>query len=121
MAGCQREELERRLSELQSQMKEIGPVMRGSVTVMGTRHKQPYFSVSIAGKTRLIYLGQERARTAGQCVANYRHLTALIDEMTLLHMRLLKATDSAKRKSEQPQSSAAEAHDPPATPQRPPP
>lgn len=81
-----------RLAAVQAEIQTVGPVMRGSVSVMGTRHKQPYFSVSIKGKTRLIYLGDERAETARQYAANYRRLAELIDEMTLLHMRLLRGT-----------------------------
>ena len=76
----------------------MGPVMRGSVTIMGTRHKQPYFSVSIKGKTRLMYLGNERAQTVRQYVADYRRLAKLIDEMTLLHMALLKAESRNKKR-----------------------
>ena len=83
-----------RLAAIQMEVQTLGPVMRGSVTLMGTRHKQPYFSVSIKGKTRLIYLGEDRARSARQYVANYRRLAELIDEMTLLHMRRLRDADA---------------------------
>jgi len=54
--------------------------------------QQPYFSVSIKGKTRLIYLGEHRAKAVPQYVANYRRLAELVDEMTLLQMELLRAT-----------------------------
>jgi len=82
--------------------------MRGSVTIMGTRHKQPYFSASIGGRTRLIYLGEERAETARRYVANYRRLAELVDEATLLHMRLLKATAARQpRKPATPTPSAS--------------
>jgi hypothetical protein len=83
-----------RLAAVQAEIQAIGPVMRGSVTVMGTRHKQPYFSVSIKGRTRLIYLGEKRAEIARECVANYRKLAGLVDEMTLLQMELLKAAST---------------------------
>ena len=92
MAQPSLRQIRERLAAIQAEIQTIGPLMRGSVTVMGTRHKQPYFSVSIKGRTRLIYLGQERAETARQYVANLRRLAELIDEMTLLHMRLLRAT-----------------------------
>ena len=85
-----------RLAAVQAEIQTIGPVMRGSVTVMGTRHKQPYFSVSLKGRTQLIYLGEQRAEIARQYVANHRRLSELIDEMTLLHMRLLKHTPVRK-------------------------
>ncbi len=86
------ERIRERLAAVQADIQAIGPVMRGSVTVMGTRHRQPYFSVSIGGRTRLIYLGEKRAEVARQYVANYRKLAELVDEMTLLQMELLKAS-----------------------------
>ena len=92
MAQPSLKQIRQRLTAVQAEIQTMGPVMRGSVTVMGTRHKQPYFSVSIQGRTRLIYLGGQRAETARQYVANYRRLAGLIDEQTLLHMRLLKDT-----------------------------
>jgi hypothetical protein len=87
-----------RLAAIQAEIQTLGPAMRGSVTLMGTRHRQPYFSASIKGRTRLIYLGEERAETARRYVANYRRLAELVDEATLLHMRLLKATPVRKPK-----------------------
>ncbi|MBT7302132.1 MAG: hypothetical protein HN849_21570 [Victivallales bacterium] len=91
MAQPDLKQIKERLAAIQAEIQAIGPVMRGSVTVMGTRHRQPYFSVSIKGKTRLIYLGEKRAEVARQYVANYRELAGLVDEMTLLQMELLKA------------------------------
>lgn len=85
-----------RLAAIQAEIGNLGPAMRGSVMRMGRRHKQPYFSASIKGRTRLIYLGEERAETARRYVANYRRLAELIDEATLLHMRLLKGTPARK-------------------------
>lgn len=87
-----------RLAEIQAEIQTLGPAMRGSVTIMGTRHKQPYFSASINGRTRLIYLGEERAETARRYVANYRRLAELIDEQTLLNMRLLKGSTTRQPK-----------------------
>jgi len=91
-----------RLATVHQRMRTMGPVMRGSVTLMGTRHKQPYFSVSIKGRTRVIYLGDEKAVTARTYAANYRKLSALVDEMTLLHMRLLKGGGPANIKARKP-------------------
>lgn len=90
------ERIKARLATAQRRMRTLGPVMRGSVTLMGTRHKQPYFSVSIKGRTRVIYLGDEKAAIAHAYAANYRKLSELVDEMTLLHMRLLKGPAAAK-------------------------
>jgi hypothetical protein len=66
--------------------------MRASVTLMGTRHRQPHFSAGIKGRTRLIYLGEERVETARRYVANCRRLAELVDQATLLHTRLPKST-----------------------------
>lgn len=79
-----------RLATIQHAIRRLGPFMRGSVTLMGSRHHQPYFSVSMSGKTQVVYLGNRRAAVARRYVANYRRLLALIDEMTLLQMRQFK-------------------------------
>jgi len=51
--------LTRRVRTLQNQLGKLGPVMRGSVTIIGTQNKQPYFSLNKNKKTQLIYLGTE--------------------------------------------------------------
>ena len=58
--------------------------------MMGTRHKQPYFSVSMKGKTKVMYLGSNRAKTAEEYAGNYKRLMELVEEMTVLNMQLLK-------------------------------
>jgi len=90
MDSKQRARLKRRLRTLQRQLGQVGPVMRGSVVVIGTRNKQPYFSVNKDKKTRLIYLGRDREAQAREYSANYRKLRELVEEMTELNMRLLK-------------------------------
>lgn len=80
----------RRLRTLHKRLAELGPVMRGSVVIIGARNKQPYFSVNIEGKTQLIYLGKKRERRARQYSANYKKLRDITDEMTILNMALLK-------------------------------
>ena len=80
----------RRVRTLQKQLAELGPVMRGSVVVIGTRNKQPYFSLSKDKKTRLIYLGKKREPKAKEYSANYQKLLDIAEEMTLLNMDLLK-------------------------------
>ncbi len=47
--------MKRRIKTLQNQLGRLGPLMRGSVVVIGTRNKQPYFSLNKNKKTRLIY------------------------------------------------------------------
>ena len=83
--------MKRRVRTLQKQLGQLGPVMRGSVTVLGTRNKQPYFSVNINKKTKLIYLGKKREPRAKEYSANYKKLLEIVEEMTILNMELLKA------------------------------
>jgi hypothetical protein len=80
----------RRIGTLQKELGRVGPVMRGSVVVIGTRNKQPYFSLNKDNRTRLIYLGQERVVCAQTYSKNYKRLLAIVEEMTMLNMELLK-------------------------------
>ena len=82
--------MKRRVGTLQQQLGRLGPVMRGSVVVIGTRNKQPYFSLNKEGKTRLIYLGKRRASRAREYAANYQKLRDIAEEMTIINMKLLK-------------------------------
>ena len=86
--------MQRRVQKLQEELGQIGPVMRGSVVVIGTRNKQPYFSLNKDKRTRLIYLGQKRIALARAYSQNYKRLLAIVEEMTILNMELLKR-DSA--------------------------
>ncbi len=85
--------LKHQIVQLRQELKRIGPVMRGSLVVIGTRNKQPYFSVNIKRKTHLIYLGKRREQQALKLSENYRRLQQIVDEMTVLNMRLLKLDD----------------------------
>ena len=80
----------RRVRKLQEEMGKLGPVMRGSVVVIGTRNKQSYFSLNKDKRTRLIYLGQKRVTCARECSKNYKRLLAIVEEMTILNMELLR-------------------------------
>lgn len=91
--------LKRRLKRLQVQLGELGPVMRGSVVVIGTRNKQPYFSVNKNNKTKLIYLGKKREALARTCVGNYKRVQEIVEEMTEINMLLLKRDYTAKKQS----------------------
>ena len=42
--------LKRRVGELRTELSGLGPLMRGSLVVIGTRNKQPYFSVNISSR-----------------------------------------------------------------------
>jgi len=82
--------MQRRVRELQEELGRLGPVMRGSVVTIGTRNKQPYFSLNKDKRTRLIYLGQKRVALARQCSKNYKRLLGIVEEMTMLNMELIK-------------------------------
>jgi len=82
--------MKRRVKTLQRQLGQVGPVMRGTVVLLGARHKQPYFSLNKEKKTRLIYLGKNREPAARKLSANYKSLLAIVEEMTLLNMELLR-------------------------------
>ena len=88
--------LKRRLVELKKEMNRLGPGMRGSLVVIGTRNKQAYFSVNMNRKTHLIYLGRRREGTAREYSDNYHRLQEIVNEMTLINMRLLRL-DSNRR------------------------
>ena len=97
------EGLTRRIVELQKQMTQLGPVMRGSVVKLankcgnpncrcaqGQKHHQLYFSVSKKGKTKLIFLGESKVRKARKYSGNYKTMVAIIEEMTDINMQILK-------------------------------
>lgn len=90
MNELQKEELKLKLKKLESEFKKCRPIMRGSITYMGIKNKQPYFSLSLKGKTKVIYLGDKRAKIARKYVGNYKRATELIDQMTLIQMQMLK-------------------------------
>jgi hypothetical protein len=60
------------------------------VVVIGTRNKQPYFSLNKDKRTRLIYLGQKRVARAKEYSQNYKRLLAIVEQMTILNMELLR-------------------------------
>jgi hypothetical protein len=90
MENAEIERIKQDLEALRSEMAALGPVMRGSVVVIGTRNKQPYFSLNKDKKTKLIYLGRRREAEAREYSANHKRLLEVIDEMTILNMQLLK-------------------------------
>jgi len=90
MDGKERAKIKRRVKALQKELGRLGPVMRGSVVVIGTRNKQPYFSLNKDKKTRIIYLGKKRVDKALEYSDNYKRLQEIVEEMTHLNMVLLK-------------------------------
>ena len=82
--------MERRVKTLQKLLAELGPVMRGSVVLIGTRNKQFYFSLNKDKKTHIMYLGKKRVNKAKEYSDNYKKLLKIVEEMTILNMKLLK-------------------------------
>ena len=82
--------MKRKLRRLHKKLSEIGPVMRGSVVLTGTRKKQYHFSLNKDKKTHLLYLGDKRVATAREYSDNYKILVEIVDEITLINMTLLK-------------------------------
>ena len=83
-------EIRRKIRNVRKEMSKIGPVMRGTVVVIGTRNKQPYFSLNKDKKTHLIYLGKKKEALAREYSENYKKLMELIEEMTILNMTILR-------------------------------
>ena len=83
-------EIRRKIRNVRKEMSKIGPVMHGTVVVIGTRNKQPYFSLNKDKKTHLIYLGKKKEALAKEYSENYKKLLELIEEMTILNMTILR-------------------------------
>ena len=83
-------QMKRRVKVLQKMLTDLGPVMRGSVVLIGTRNKQYYFSLNKDKKTHIIYLGKKRVNMAKEYSDNYKKLLDIAEEMTILNMKLLK-------------------------------
>ena len=85
--------MNQRIRALQRQLGKVGPVMRGSVVIIGTHNKQPYFSLNKNKKTRLIYLGKKKEGKAREYSQNYKKLIKIAEEMTAINMKLLKGNE----------------------------
>ncbi len=107
------EKLELKIGSIQKKLKELGPVMRGSVIELknkcgnkncacarGMKHRQIYFSMNLGGRTKMMFLGKKRKPEADVYSGNYKRMMELVDEMTLANMCLLKekyARDNEKQ------------------------
>jgi len=83
-------QMKRKVRTLQKKLAELGPVMRGSIVLIGSRNKQYYFSLNKDKKTHIIYLGKKRVNQAKEYSDNYKKLLEIIEEMTILNMKLVK-------------------------------
>ncbi len=63
---------------------------RNNDCIVGTRNKEPYFSLNKDKKTRLTYMGKRKEALAMEYSKNYRKLLELIEKMTILNTELLR-------------------------------
>jgi len=96
--------MRRRIRGLHQKLSTLGPLMRGTVVLLGStcgnprckcargeKHRQYYFSVNIDRKTKTMYLRKEMRSEAEEYVKNYKLLWDIVEEMTLLNFELLKS------------------------------
>ena len=95
MVNSEIAKMQKKVKILQKKLANLGPVMRGTIVLIGTRNKQYYFSLNKDKKTRLIYLGKKRVELARQYSDNYKKLLEIVEEMTILNMKLLKESDGS--------------------------
>lgn len=55
----------------------------------GKKHKSRSLSVNLQGKTRWIYLNEEREAEAQKLTLNYRRLWKLLDRLTEVNLKIL--------------------------------
>lgn len=97
-------DMRRKIRRLHQKLSTLGPLMRGTVVLLGStcgnprckcargeKHPQYYFSVNIARKTKTMYLRKEMKSEAEEYVNNYKLLWDIVEEMTLLNFELLKS------------------------------
>jgi hypothetical protein len=82
--------LKKKRTMLESQIGKTVPLMRGSISTNGVKHRQAYLSLHKDKKTHLIYLGEKRLEAAKRMSENYWRLLAIVEELTEINMALLK-------------------------------
>jgi hypothetical protein len=104
MENKRRSDLRKKIRLLHQKLSTLGPLMRGTVVLLGStcgnprckcargeKHPQYYFSVNIDRKTKIMYLRKEMRIEAEEYVKNYKLLWDIVEEMTLLNFELLKS------------------------------
>lgn len=84
--------LRRNLKSLQKKLGDLGPVMRGSVVMLGPKDKAKRicFSLNKDGKTKMMYLGKKREEKAKEYSQNYKKMLDIVEDITAINMTLLK-------------------------------
>ena len=95
--------LYRERRELVRQLHGIGPLIRGSVVELrrscgkenckkcrtGEKHPATYLSLSLSGKTQMIYLSKKDKQRAKRWVSNYRKLAEIVEKLSRINTRIL--------------------------------
>jgi hypothetical protein len=88
--------LKKKLKSLHTKLADLGPLMRGSVVLLGPKDKAKRicFSLNKDGKTKMMYLGKKREEKAKEYSQNHKRLLEIVDEMTIINMTLLKENEA---------------------------
>lgn len=86
----------KRLERLRLKINDLFPLMRGSVVKIGMKNKRPTYSLNMNGKTKIISLGHGKNIIAEKLILNYHTLQAIIDEMTLINIELIRRREDPK-------------------------
>jgi len=91
--------------ELTKELHSIGAFIRGSVVELrhscgkknckrcqsGEKHAANYLSLSVSGKTKIIYLSKKNKTKAKRWVSNYRKLLEIAEKISWLNVQILTA------------------------------
>jgi len=94
-----------RRHRLRSKLNRLGPLIKGSISELkmacgksecrchkgGPKHPATYLSLYQQGKKRLVYLSKKEQKDARQWLANYKEVEAIIRELTLCNIQILKS------------------------------
>lgn len=86
-------------------------LMRGSLSIVGRtcgkpacacvtegkRHQARYLSVKLEGRTRLLYVPAAQEAEVREAIAVHRRMASLIDELTVLNLKLFKQARPGRR------------------------
>ena len=97
-------DLVKRRRKITGQMPKIEECIRGSLVVMrrscgklncrcqkGQKHQSIYLSQSCNGKIKMLYLPQKTEAKAHQYVKNYRKIRSILNSLSDINIKLLKA------------------------------
>lgn len=96
--------LEKRREALLDSLRGLGNLMRGSLytalvrcgspncdCAKGIKHEKQHLSVKLHGRNRNVYVGERRAEEVAALIAEYHRAWRIIDELTEVNIKLLRA------------------------------